>query len=60
MKQSYLTVMLSFIKMGAISFGGGSALIPVIEDEMSPLAYNDKIHDGYYLWCFNDHVFYCN
>ena len=34
MKPSSITVMLSFFKMGLISFGGGSALIPVIENEI--------------------------
>ena len=34
MKSDFIAVMLSFFKMGAISFGGGSALIPVIEDEI--------------------------
>lgn len=34
MKYDYVSVMLSFLKMGVISFGGGSALIPVIEDEI--------------------------
>jgi len=34
MKPNFVTVMLSFFKMGLISFGGGSALIPVIENEV--------------------------
>ena len=34
MKKNLLTVMLSFLKLGAISFGGGAALIPLIEQEV--------------------------
>jgi chromate transporter len=33
-KKNFLNVMLSFLKIGAIGFGGGSALIPVIEREV--------------------------
>jgi len=34
MPKNFLTVMLSFIKLGTIGFGGGAALIPVIEREL--------------------------
>ena len=34
MKLNVVSVILSFLKMGIIGFGGGAALIPVIEDEL--------------------------
>ena len=33
-KKNFINVMLSFLKVGTIGFGGGAALIPVIEDEL--------------------------
>jgi len=33
-KKNFLSVLLSFLKVGTIGFGGGAALIPVIEDEL--------------------------
>ena len=34
MKSNLLSVMLSFLKIGTVGFGGGSALIPVVEKEL--------------------------
>ena len=33
-KKSFFEVLLSFLKMGAISFGGGAALLPIFEREL--------------------------
>ena len=34
MKTRFINILLSFLKMGTISFGGGASLIPVIENEL--------------------------
>jgi len=34
MKKNFFTVLLSFLKVGIIGFGGGTALVPVIENEL--------------------------
>lgn len=50
----YLSLLLSFLKVGFIGFGGGSALIPVIEDEIVTKKKLLKEED------YNDHVIVSN
>lgn len=52
--KKYFSLLLSFLKIGFIGFGGGSALIPIIEDEIVAKKKLLKEED------YNDHVIVAN
>lgn len=52
--KKYFSLLLSFLKIGLIGFGGGSALIPIIEEEIVTRKKMLKEED------YNDHVIVSN